>query len=306
MFGQGFDSPRLHNHKKLVSTVKSVFASFFISRCNQTNIFYANQISATVKLTAKTIGGNVLKNQIEQLQQYIDQAEKIVFFGGAGVSTESGLPDYRSQEGTYTKMEEKQLDPKIRMSKRFMLENPEEFFKPRDNKAKPFIPEPNAGHRFLAELERNGKDVRIITQNVDGLHQKAGSKLVVELHGNNRHFYCMKCGREYPYNEIPRDDNHVPRCPIDNGIIRADVILFGENLKPGVLDRAKELIISSDLLIIAGTSLSVYPAKTLIRHFTGNKVVVINQSPLEIKDIKVDLTITEPVGATFGKLNVRA
>lgn len=308
-------------NKQLVKLVKQSYKLFFILFSNsliynntqsrfhlhKTNIFYVTQLSATLKIIEMYLGGGyALKNQIEQLQHYIHQSKKIAFFGGAGVSTESGLPDYRSQEGTYTKMEEKQLNPKIRMSKRFMLENPEEFFKPRDNQTKPFIPEPNAGHRFLAELEKQGKDVRIITQNVDGLHQKAGSKLVVELHGNNRHFYCMECGREYPYNEIPRDNTNVPRCPIDNGIIRADVILFGENLKPGILDRAKELIAGSDLLIIAGTSLSVYPAKTLIRHFTGSEVVVINQSPLKIKDVQVDLTITEPVGETFSKLTVHA
>lgn len=249
-------------------------------------------------------GGTILQNKIELLQQYIDQAEKIAFFGGAGVSTESGLPDYRSQEGTYTKMEQNRLDPKIRMSKRFMLNHPEEFFKPRANNDKPFVPEPNAGHTYLAELEKHGKDVRIITQNVDGLHQKAGSKLVVELHGNNRHFYCMECGREYPYSEIPRDEQNIPRCPIDNGIIRADVILFGENLKPDVLERGKKLLAESDLLIIAGTSLSVYPAKTLIRHFEGNKVVVINQTPLDITDLSIDLFISEPVGKTFSKLDI--
>lgn len=247
-----------------------------------------------------------MKNNIDLLQQYIDEADKIAFFGGAGVSTESGLPDYRSQEGTYTKMEQHKLNPKIRMSKRFMLEHPEEFFKPQENHQKRFIPEPNTAHQYLAELEKSGKDVRIITQNVDGLHQKAGSKLVIELHGNYRHFYCMTCGREYGYSEISRDNQNVPRCPIDNGIIRADVILFGENLKPDVLKRAKVLLEESDLLMIAGTSLSVYPAKNLVRHFKGNKLVVINQSPIDVKDASVDLVISEPVGETLSQLTVHS
>lgn len=253
---------------------------------------------------SENTGGNTLENKVALLQQYITEAEKITFFGGAGVSTESGLPDYRSQEGTYTKMEQNKKNPKIRMSKRFMLEHPEEFFKPRDNNEKRFIPEPNAAHLYLAELEKKGKDIRIITQNVDGLHQKAGSKLVVELHGNHRHFYCMTCGREYSYGEISRDEQHIPRCPIDNGIIRADVILFGENLKPDVLEQAKKVLEESDLLIIAGTSLSVYPAKNLVRHFNGSKVVVINQSPIDVKHASVDLIIMEPVGETLSQLTI--
>ena len=187
-----------------------------------------------------------------------------------------------------------------------MLEHPAEFFKQRaPDDGKPFVPHPNPSHNYLAKLEGHGKDIRIITQNVDGLHQKAGSKLVIELHGNNRHFYCMECGREYPYLEIPRDERNVPRCPIDNGIIRADVILFGENLKPEVLEHSKKILADSDLLIIAGTSLSVYPAKNLIRHFKGKKVVVINQSPLDIEELAVDLFISEPIGETLSKLSIK-
>lgn len=242
-------------------------------------------------------------SKIQQLQNYINEFEKITFFGGAGVSTESGLPDYRSQEGTYTKLEDRHLNPKIVMSKRYMLEHPEEFFnRPRDKKR--IRPEPNAGHQYLADLEASGKDVRIITQNVDGLHQRAGSKLVVELHGNNRHFFCMTCGREYPKNAIPRDEKNIPRCPIDNGIIRADVVLFGENIDPRLVDRSKELLEDSDLLIIAGTSLSVYPAKTLVRYFGGSKVVVINQTPLTVSDLHVDLTIEGAVGETLSQLTI--
>ena len=244
-----------------------------------------------------------MASKIYQLQRYINESEKITFFGGAGVSTESGLPDYRSQKGTYTKLEDRHLNPKIVMSKRYMLEHPERFFnRPKDKKR--IKPEPNAGHQYLADLEASGKDVRIITQNVDGLHQRAGSKLVVELHGSNRHFFCMTCGREYPKNAIPRDEKNIPRCPIDNGIIRADVVLFGENIDPRVVERSKKILKDSDLLIIAGTSLSVYPAKTLVHYFGGSKVVVINQTPLTISDLQVDLTIDGAVGETLSQLTI--
>lgn len=243
-----------------------------------------------------------MTTQIETLQKLINEAKSIAFFGGAGVSTESGLPDYRSNTGTYTELEQQQLDPKKVMSKRFLMEHPEKFFNRPNTRKTPLLPKPNAAHLYLAELEKKGKDVRIITQNVDGLHQVAGSKLGIELHGNNRHFHCMKCGREYPYNEIQRDEQNIPRCPIDNGIIRADVILFGENLKPGVLDRAKKIMASSDLLIIAGTSLTVNPSKNLIHYFEGNHVVVINKTPLDL-DLTVDLTIEGAVGEIFSQLS---
>lgn len=242
-----------------------------------------------------------MSEELKQLQTIIRDSKRILFFGGAGVSTESGLPDYRSKEGTYTKMEEQKKDPKKIMNKRFMIEHPEEFFNQIPRRSNPFTPKPNPAHLYLADLERRGKDVRIVTQNVDGLHQAAGSKLVVELHGNNRHFHCVICGREYPYQEIRRDAQNVPRCPIDNGIIRSDVILFGENLTPGILERARELIETSDLLIIAGTSLSVNPAKNLIRHFNGGKVVIINKTPLK-PVLTVDLTIQDAVGKVFGQL----
>ncbi|WP_414839710.1 NAD-dependent protein deacylase [Carnobacterium sp. TMP28] len=244
-----------------------------------------------------------MTNPIETLQQFINEAEHITFFGGAGVSTESGLPDYRSDDGAYTELERQKLDPRRVMSKRYLINSPEKFFN-QPNKNKKWIkPEPNAAHLYLAALENKPKDVRIITQNVDRLHQTAGSKLVVELHGNNRHFHCMVCGREYKPKEIQKDEQNIPRCPIDNGIIRADVVLFGENIKPEVLARAKELIASSDLLIIAGTSLTVHPAKNLIHYFTGKRVVVINKTPLKI-DLPIDLVIQEAVGETFKKLSV--
>ena len=244
-----------------------------------------------------------MTNQIDTLQKFIDEANHIAFFGGAGVSTESGLPDYRSDTGVYTELEKQQFDPRRVMSKQYLLNFPEKFFNQPTRRKNHVKPEPNAAHLYLAELEKKPKDVRIITQNVDRLHQTAGSKLVVELHGNNRHFHCMECGREYQPKEIQKDEQNIPRCPIDNGIIRADVVLFGENIQPKVLERAKELIASSDLLIIAGTSLTVNPARNLIHYFNGQRVVVINTSPLKL-DFPVDLVIKEPIGETFKQLSV--
>ncbi|WP_035054380.1 NAD-dependent protein deacylase [Carnobacterium pleistocenium] len=244
-----------------------------------------------------------MNEPIKLLQQYINEANNIVFFGGAGVSTESGLPDYRSAEGVYTTMENENIDPKKLMSKRFMMEKPEVFFSHRFQAETPLKPKPNAAHQYLAALEKSGKSIQIITQNVDGLHYKAGSTNVVELHGNHRRFYCMTCGTEYAYETIHRDEQNIPRCPLDNGIVRADVILFGENLKPENLVKSKQLISAADLLIIAGTSLTVNPAKNLINQFKGNKVVVINKSALEM-NLTADLFIKDAVGTTFSQLTI--
>lgn len=243
-----------------------------------------------------------MEPKILQLQQYIEEAEILTFFGGAGVSTESGIPDYRSKDGRYTKMEERDEDPRKILNRRYIINHPEEFFKRREsgNEVKP---QPNMAHRVLASLEKDGKDIRVLTQNVDGLHQKAGHRYVLELHGSGRIWFCMKCGRVYQPGEAERDENNVPRCYVDNGIVRPDVTYFGENLKKHVMEKAKDVMEQSDLLIIAGTSLTVYPVKNLINHFDGDDVVVINNEPLKTGDLEVDLFIQEPVGKTFGKLN---
>jgi len=241
-----------------------------------------------------------MKSQILLLKEYIEQAELITFFGGAGVSTESGIPDYRSKDGRYTKMRERQEDPRRILNRRFIENHPAEFFKRR--KVNNFTPTPNMAHRVLADLEKNGKDVRVLTQNVDGLHQKAGHRYVLELHGNNRTWFCMDCGREYLPDELEYDEQNISRCYVDQGIVRPDVVYFGENLKSHVLKKAKEVIGASDLLIIAGTSLTVYPVKNFIQEFNGQRVVVINNEELNTGDLKVDLFIQQPVGETFEKL----
>lgn len=245
----------------------------------------------------------MMQQSIAQLQHYIDEASLIAFFGGAGVSTESGLPDYRSPNGRYSKLEQKQLDPKIVMSKKYMMEYPEKFFSGRKKEFTSVPPQPNPAHRYLAELEKAGKDIRIITQNVDGLHQKAGSRYVLELHGTNRYWYCMECERKYLFDELEWDEKEIPRCPIENGIVRPAVVYFGENPDRRVLDKSRQTIKKADLLIVAGTSLTVNPAKNLIRHFEGDRVVVINKEPINTQKLSVDLFIQQPVGETFNQLN---
>lgn len=234
------------------------------------------------------------------LSQYINQAELITFFGGAGVSTESGIPDYRSRDGRYTKMEEDQEDPRRILNRRNILNNPVAFFnRPRERRIQP---EPNMAHKVLADFEKNGKDIRVLTQNVDGLHQKAGHRYVLELHGNGRTWFCMECERVYLPEEVERDAQNVPRCYVDQGIVRPAVTYFGENPEEHVIEKAKEVISASDLLIIAGTSLSVFPVKNLIHHFEGDRVIVINKEELDTGDLNVDLFIKGAVGETFAKL----
>lgn len=243
-----------------------------------------------------------MATEISRLNRYIDQAKMITFFGGAGVSTESGIPDYRSKGGRYTKMKEQQEDPRKILNRRYILNHPEEFFNRRaqNNRPKPL---PNMAHRVLANLEKNGKDIRVLTQNVDGLHQQAGHRYVLELHGSGRTWHCMKCEREYSPNELERDEKNIPRCYVDNGIVRPSVTYFGENPQKHVLEKAKEVIAESDLLIIAGTSLTVFPVKNLIHHFEDGHVVVINNETLNTGKLNVDLFIQEPVGETFAKLS---
>lgn len=237
--------------------------------------------------------------EVMLLKQYIEEANIITFFGGAGVSTESGIPDYRSRDGRYTKMKEEEEDPRRVLNRRNIMNNPVEFF----NRPKPkrITPKPNMAHRVLADLEKKGKDIRVLTQNVDGLHQKAGHRYVLELHGSGRTWFCMECGREYLPHEVERDEQNVPRCYVDNGIVRPSVTYFGENPQEHVIEEAIETIKESDLLIIAGTSLTVYPVKNLIYHFEGERVIVINKEELDTGDLTVDLFIQAPVGETFSK-----
>lgn len=235
------------------------------------------------------------------VKQWLAEANMIAFFGGAGVSTESGLRDYRSQEGQYSQMQAAEEDPKKIMNRRYIMTYPEKFFN-RPQPTRQTVIEPNAAHLVLAEWEKAGKDIRIITQNVDGLHQKAGHRFVVELHGNGRTWHCMECGRVYLPDELVRDAQNIPRCYVDQGIVRPSVIFFGENPKEADIQRSIETIKQADVLIVAGTSLTVYPAKNLIHHFKGNKVIVINKEALDLQKLTVDVFIQGEVGQVFSQL----
>lgn len=238
-------------------------------------------------------------NKIEELQVLINSANHIVFFGGAGVSTESGIPDFRSKDGLY-KLKSKYGRPYEEMlSHDYFYEDTKTFYK----FYKEFMitdAKPNKAHYFLAKLEKK-KDVTIITQNIDGLHQIAGSTKVIELHGSIHRNYCTKCGRFYSLKEM-LSLGEIPICPYCKGIIKPDVTLYQEMLSEEAIEKAINALRKADLLIVAGTSLKVYPANGLINYYRGNRIVVINKEPLYLSN--VTLEINEPVGETFSKIAI--
>ena len=238
-----------------------------------------------------------MTEKIQKLKELIDGTDNIVFFGGAGVSTESGIPDFRSVDGLYRQ----QWDdpPETILSHTYYERYPEKFFAFYRAKLLCEWAKPNAAHRKLAEWEREGKLRAVITQNIDGLHQAAGSRNVLELHGSTLRNYCEKCGKLYGVEYI-RSSDGVPRCSC-GGRIKPDVVLYEEALDERTLYRAVEYIRAADVLIIAGTSLSVYPAAGLVRYYRGNKLVVINKTPLE-NGVRADLAITGAVGETLAQL----
>ena len=231
---------------------------------------------------------------IETLKQWVMDSDNIVFFGGAGVSTESGIPDFRSVDGLYNQKYD--YPPETIISHSFFMRNPEEFYRFYKNKMIYRNAKPNAAHLALAKLEQEGKLKAVITQNIDGLHQMAGSKNVLELHGSIHRNYCMRCGKAYGL-EAVADAAGIPRCSC-GGIIKPDVVLYEEGLDQQVLSAAVNAIRHADMLIIGGTSLIVYPAAGLIDYYRGNKLVVINMS-VTSQDKNADLVIQEPIGKVF-------
>lgn len=238
-------------------------------------------------------------NKIEELQVLINSANHIVFFGGAGVSTESGIPDFRSKDGLY-KLKSKYGRPYEEMlSHDYFYEDTKTFYK----FYKEFMitdAKPNKAHYFLAKLEKK-KDVTIITQNIDGLHQIAGSTKVIELHGSIHRNYCTKCGRFYSLKKM-LSLGEIPICPYCKGIIKPDVTLYQEMLSEEAIEKAINALRKADLLIVAGTSLKVYPANGLINYYRSNRIVVINKEPLYLSN--VTLEINEPVGETLSKISI--
>ena len=219
--------------------------------------------------------------RVNLLQELLSEKQKIVFFGGAGVSTESGIPDYRSPDGLYSVHRQFGRPPEELLSRGFFLQEPEAFY--RFYRERMLHPEaqPNPAHRALARLEEMGKLLAVVTQNIDGLHQKAGSHKVLELHGSVWRNHCMGCGRQVALEELMNIQG-VPRCPDCGGLIRPDVVLYGEPLDPDVWDEAVRILQRADLLIIGGTSLAVYPAAGLVDHYQGHDLVVINREDIAL------------------------
>lgn len=233
---------------------------------------------------------------IRTLRDWTARSNRIVFFGGAGVSTESGIPDFRSTGGLYN--QEYAYPPETILSHSFYEANPEEFFRFYRNKMLYLDARPNAAHQKLAEWEAAGKLQAVITQNIDGLHQRAGSRNVLELHGSVLRNYCFRCGAFHGV-EAVQNSAGVPRCRC-GGIIKPDVVLYEEGLDEDVLSRSVAAIRQAEVLIIGGTSLTVYPAAGLVRYYRGNKLVVINRTALD--GAGADLTITEPIGSVMAQL----
>lgn len=245
-----------------------------------------------------------LEEKIENFQKIYDNSDSIVFFGGAGVSTESGIPDFRSQDGLYS--QQWKYPPETIISRSFFDANPVEFYRFYREKLIIKNIEPNTAHFQLAKMEEKGKLKAVVTQNIDGLHQKAGSRNVFELHGSTLRNFCMDCGAEYGIDFIAESENSpdkLPRCSKCGGLVKPDVVLYEESLDQNVINGAVNAIKNADTLIIGGTSLVVYPAAGLIDYFSGKNIVLINKSATA-GDARANLVIHESIGKVLGMLKI--
>lgn len=240
-----------------------------------------------------------MDNDVKRLQELIESSNNIVFFGGAGVSTESGIKDFRSKDGLYNLQSKYGRPYEEMLSHTYFMNHTETFYQFYKEFMISTTAKPNKAHLYLAELEKR-KNLTVITQNIDGLHQMAGSKNVIELHGSIHRNYCMNCYRKYDLS-IVLDSKGIPTCPECGGVIKPDVVLYEEALDDNAINGAVAAISRADLLIVAGTSLRVYPASGLIRFFKGRHLVVINKEPLYLGNA-VELELTSPVGEVFGQL----
>lgn len=240
------------------------------------------------------------QEEVRKLQEIIDDSRRIVFFGGAGVSTESGIPDFRSADGIYH--QHYKYVPEQVVSHSFFKAHPDVFYEFYKEKMMCLEAEPNAAHRKLAELEEAGRLTAVITQNIDGLHQKAGSKKVYELHGSIHRNYCQKCGRFYDAAYVKAAPG-IPRCEC-GGVIKPDVVLYEESLDSITIEKSVRAIAEADTLIIGGTSLVVYPAAGFIDHFRGRHLVVINKSATA-REVGAELSISAPIGEILGQIRVK-
>ena len=240
-----------------------------------------------------------MEDKLAKLQEIVDTCSNIVFFGGAGVSTESGIPDFRSVDGLYHMKYD--YPPETILSHTFFKRNPKEFYRFYRDKMLILDVEPNAAHKKLAEMEQTGKLKAVITQNIDNLHQMAGSKKVLELHGSVYRNHCVKCGKSYDFKYM-KESKGVPRCSC-GGMIKPDVVLYEEGLDDYTIQESVRVISEAEVLIIGGTSLAVYPAAGLIDYFRGNHLVVINKAPTP-RDKYADLLIKKPIGQVFSQIRV--
>ena len=238
-------------------------------------------------------------DMIQKLQSMIDECDKIVFFGGAGVSTESNIPDFRSADGLY--QQKYHYSPEQIVSHSFFMQKPADFYDFYKEKMMFLDAKPNPAHLKLAELERAGRLTAIVTQNIDGLHQAAGSENVLELHGSILRNYCMRCGKRYDAHFVKNSEG-IPTCSC-GGTVRPDVVLYEEGLDSDIIHKSIQAISEADMLIIGGTSLVVYPAAGFVDYFHGKYLVVINKSETS-KQVRADLVIREPIGEVLGKIMV--
>lgn len=241
-----------------------------------------------------------MEDKITQLQKIIDQCSSIVFFGGAGVSTESGIPDFRSVDGLYN--QKYKYPPEEILSHTFFVKRTAEFYDFYRDKMLCFTAKPNAAHLFLSELEKAGRLSAVVTQNIDGLHQMAGSKKVYELHGSVHRNYCLSCGRFFS-GEYIASSSGIPHCDSCGGVIKPDVVLYEEGLDDKTIEESVRAISNADCMIVAGTSLTVYPAAGLIRYFGGKYLVLINKSQTSL-DSRADLVINQPVAQVLSKIKI--
>ena len=239
-----------------------------------------------------------MQQELETLKKWIDNSDNIVFFGGAGVSTESGIPDFRSVDGLYNQQYD--YPPETILSHTFFRRNTEEFYRFYRAKMLALDAKPNTAHKKLAQWEQEGKLKAVVTQNIDGLHQAAGSKMVYELHGSVHRNYCQKCGAFYDARYM-LERKGIPKCEKCGGIIKPDVVLYEEGLDDATIRGAIHAISHADVLIIGGTSLTVYPAAGLIDYYNGNKLVLINKSVTPM-DSRADLLVQGPIGEIFSQL----
>lgn len=239
-----------------------------------------------------------MNEKIRQLKEIIDETDNLVFFGGAGVSTESGIPDFRSVDGLYSMKYD--YPPETIVSHTFFMRRTEEFYDFYKDKMMALDAKPNAAHYKLAEWEKQGKCRAVVTQNIDGLHQMAGSKNVLELHGSIHRNYCTKCGKFFDAAYV-KNSKGLPKCDACGGLIKPDVVLYEEGLDQNVISKTIQYISQADVLIIGGTSLVVYPAAGLIDYFKGSHLILINKSETQ-RDSQADLVINDKIGEVFGQL----